>query len=789
MVFLNAAATTREGEMRLTLRTLLAYLDDILEPSQTREIGRKIQDAPLAQELVTRIRDVVRRRRLKAPTLEGAESGVDPNVVAEYLDNQLTPPQVAQTERILLNSEMHLAEVASAHQILTLVLGEPVEVLPESRKRMYALGPVGDDEKLLVEDDPTEPAIQPSDRLAVASNGSATDAPDGGVSLTDYVKERTGTRSWWPLIGVVLLAGLFVALQWSGPGAEPVTTASKPAVVTPNQPADTNTPDDKASKTSEPAVAAASGVTPDTTTPDSTPPNQPDPVIAATEPPSDAAAGIDPAPPADVPETNPTAAVEATTVPPAMASTEQPDTTDVRTGVEPANAPDVTFVAPPGEGNDDPAMAEPPVKPIADVFPGDPPPVDKTEQPAVPKSSGNRLTYLSTGSILLRKTADAGWKLVQTDNSIGDRDRIACPKPYVAEFAVKDLPFRLILGAGSRMSTYNSTNADVGISLERGQVVLSRRMTPKPAEPPKEDATEAPKAAPLSDKPATIELEIADQHWIVTLPAAESRIAFDVTPVPPIRLDKTTDGFPFKVWAVGGTGAVTVKAADGDAKTVGSQDRIALAGPEPGTVLVEPGGAGNWVVEKDPVAKWLAGPVAPTEKRDAVRFANEFDPVDSISDTMPVLIRHERSWMARRAVQCLSLTNDYRALVRTLSVAEHDEALAEAIHGLRDWLPSNPANGEMLKAALEQEFTAEDSIAIYQLLWGFDEGHAQNPKTSRELVRWLSHDRPAVRRLAYFHILRLTGNQDEYKANLSKDRMTSFRKRWERQIEKHGKLL
>ena len=71
--------------MRLTLRTLLAYLDDILEPSQTREIGKKIEDAPLAQELVTRIRDVVRRRRLIAPTLEGPESGVDPNIVAEYL--------------------------------------------------------------------------------------------------------------------------------------------------------------------------------------------------------------------------------------------------------------------------------------------------------------------------------------------------------------------------------------------------------------------------------------------------------------------------------------------------------------------------------------------------------------------------------------------------------------------------------------------------------------------------------------------------------------------------------
>ena len=77
--------------MRLTLRTLLAYLDDVLPAADTKLMGQKIQESPMAQLLVSRIREVMRRRRLKAPEVFGAEIGIDPNIVAQYLDNTLPP--------------------------------------------------------------------------------------------------------------------------------------------------------------------------------------------------------------------------------------------------------------------------------------------------------------------------------------------------------------------------------------------------------------------------------------------------------------------------------------------------------------------------------------------------------------------------------------------------------------------------------------------------------------------------------------------------------------------------
>ena len=68
--------------MRLTLRTLLAYLEDELKPSESKEIGQKIAASPVATSLAQRIREVMRRRRLSAEDLN--ESGLDANIVAYF---------------------------------------------------------------------------------------------------------------------------------------------------------------------------------------------------------------------------------------------------------------------------------------------------------------------------------------------------------------------------------------------------------------------------------------------------------------------------------------------------------------------------------------------------------------------------------------------------------------------------------------------------------------------------------------------------------------------------------
>ena len=125
--------------MRLTLRTMLAYLDNILEPNDAEVLGAKISDSEFASELVYRTLSSTRKANLNAPPLEGRGIGGDPNSVAEYLDNTLDETRIPGFEKVCLESDMFLSEVACCHNILSICIDQPVTVENEIRDRVLSL--------------------------------------------------------------------------------------------------------------------------------------------------------------------------------------------------------------------------------------------------------------------------------------------------------------------------------------------------------------------------------------------------------------------------------------------------------------------------------------------------------------------------------------------------------------------------------------------------------------------------------------------------------------------------
>ena len=194
--------------MRLTLRTLLAYLDDTLEPNEIKEIGQKVAESDAAQELVARIKQTTRRRRLTPPPASGPGAKFDANTIAEYLDNELSTELVAELEKTCLESDVHLAEVASCHQILTLVLGEPALVPPTARERMYGL-------------------VKGPEAIPFRKARVREGADDGGDRDSDdsLLPGMSSSRGWvmWalPVAAVLVLGALAVAVWQSLPDTRP----------------------------------------------------------------------------------------------------------------------------------------------------------------------------------------------------------------------------------------------------------------------------------------------------------------------------------------------------------------------------------------------------------------------------------------------------------------------------------------------------------------------------------------------------------------------------------------
>ena len=111
--------------MRLTLRTLLAWLDGVLPDGEQQALGAKVSSSVVATHLVERIRAAVGRTAIGAPKTEGRGLTEDPNSVAEYLDNTLSSDQLEAFERICIESELHLAEVAACHGLLAELARDP----------------------------------------------------------------------------------------------------------------------------------------------------------------------------------------------------------------------------------------------------------------------------------------------------------------------------------------------------------------------------------------------------------------------------------------------------------------------------------------------------------------------------------------------------------------------------------------------------------------------------------------------------------------------------------------
>ena len=197
--------------MRLTLRILLAYMDNILGPEDAQLIGKKVEESEFAAGLLHRIRDVMRRLRL-ARLGPAAARGSIPTRWPSISTTPFRPIASPNARRSAWSPTCTWPRWPPAIRFLTLVLGEPAEVDPASRQRMYEL--------------PRQAAVQAAGTAAgIAAGGGnalpAIDQPDQHprpkTGVPEYLREpaHAGHRSWRAAAAAAALVLVLLALVWA----------------------------------------------------------------------------------------------------------------------------------------------------------------------------------------------------------------------------------------------------------------------------------------------------------------------------------------------------------------------------------------------------------------------------------------------------------------------------------------------------------------------------------------------------------------------------------------------
>jgi hypothetical protein len=737
--------------MRLTLRTLLAYLDDILPAAQARDIGAKIAESSMAQDLVGRLREVTRRRRLMAPDVDGPGMGVDPNVVAEYLDNELPPEDVADVERVCLESDIHLAEVAAAHQILTLVLGDPAPVTPRSLDRMYALGPVGrrpvngfaSAERVSGKESVyADPARMPGAATAAAATGVAAATAPSVVSaesrVPEYLRSKSVFQKAIPWLVVLGMAALFVGLLSTDPAFRSKfhgTDSVNPATGGQDVAAASTAPaKDSSAELSKTDVATAPATDPATV---------PANAAATTSPAKPVVASIDPAPPEEPGDARP-----APMPPASKPATEVAVVTPVAPNKPGSKANPVE--PPPGGDTEKPVPAKPPVPnpPVAN------PPVAK------PAPRGPRIEYTSPDGVLLAyDPAVTDWRAIPHRSVINVGDRIASPEPFDSVLLVEKGLLTATVVNGTVLDLIEPTaTAPLGFALRHGRLLLQTKTIGEG-----ENAGQPQVVA--------VSLKAGADVWRLEL-GDDTLCAIEIIAHEPTRLEQNmgTTGWHGRIAVV--TGSASLLDAAGTKRalparsaldllpTIGSVDPVA---PPP----AEAAASSPTVTEGADMPRWIElGNSRQIEKRVLSLYEKEFDPALAVSAFLPALIDNPLPMLSELAAKGLAITDNYGALVKAMASAPHKETRIAAINGLRMWLAQTPKNGALLIGELERNFPTGDDTIIYTLLWGFSDEDARDPTKCSLLVDLLEHAQLGVRELAYYHLKNTTRLGYRYDAQM-----------------------
>lgn len=752
--------------MRLTLRTLLAWLDNLLSPQDQQVLGDKVAQSPDAARLIRRIRETVARGTLPAPRLDGSGLAHDPNKAAEYLDNTLEPDLLTEFEKVCIQSDVHLAEIAASHALLAEVFRDPGLVQPlgvaEKKRLLQAVQQhlekprEAEREVAAARGESVSPApsaaAEVCDTVFVSPATLATAQPGqvARAGVTSDAKRRSRRAAWLTLAAAAaVLLTLVGVLVWSlsrgdhreiaAGSRKPVGPQSTAAPAPPTQePAGERLPPAEPVKpAADVRTAPAQPASPPTESPGPRANAAADAGTAADRP----AAGAASVPLADPParEEKPAAAPPAADTPAGTAPVASPPPAAAPLKVEQPRVPQGDALA---------IAAAPPAVP-----PAGPPSATPATQPTQPAAAADVLAppapaaavaasgiVLDRGLLLRRDPANAGqnsFQAVASGGEIKPGDDLLAPaacRPVITVGGVQ-----VVLEPNSRAAV--TRDADGTPRLE----LLFGRATAR-----------SPAAA------ARLGITAGELSGVITA-GLRAPVGIEVSLAVDAGADPAESEARTTARIVTGSSAIAWQQTQAD----GTPAREPLQGIAPQGMLDtaaalvwdsrDPGGV---VVQRRSAAEWVPGQERSDRIEDAAGLALQAAVADGkpVEEALRALVGDRRSENRMAAAATLALLGDYGPLVDLLCAESGPLVLRESEWGRfeQSTVPLALARGAKSAARLQQAFEAKlpdgGAAELFALSRGIGAA-AVEADGGQRLVAALESDRLVVRRYAFKNLV------------------------------------
>ncbi len=737
--------------MRLTLRTMLAYLDGILEPEDAQDIGKKIEESTFASDLIHRIRDLSRRPSVAAPDSASPGQGLGPNAMAEYLDNTLPPEKVTEFEKICLDSDVHLAEVSACHQILTLVLGEPAEIEPASRQRMYDIRAQFDRsmaDDAIPSDSQTEIVVPPP--LAGLSTSSTDPEAERKArskpTIPEYLREPTNKYRWVSIatasiVAVCLLVILLKALGSFEPGttmgnmlvglgivkdnkqvavetekaaAQPIKTASDAsAKAKPENKA--KGPEPKSSLESTAKALAAASKAAETAKPSGAEPTSAEPSPGSAEK-------------ASTPEKT-TEQSEPATETGAKGS-------GLESGTGGQSGPVLKTEVVQSQDTASKESAETPKQPRGDELAENtaiPSGAKSPEEKASPPNSDRLGRYVSEDQILLGNSGlDTDWQRVASKELLSGGEQLLALPTYRPD---------INLAAGIKLRVLGGTELELlpaiakepaGIKIRFGRIV----------------------ATPLANSDTRLRIITGDRSGVITFNAGKETdpdtvVAIEVRNIHVPGANPETEPAHITVEFLVTAGRVLWDEKGQKTLEIAAPARLKIEGqsaPELATLKDVP----KWAGSSEAISQ-LDQLAAPVIAKELLAAKND----RTVLLVLKELAEDRRKEVRLLAMRCLAYLNYFDPLVILLNNSEYKNDWDNCVDQLREAVGRDAETAAAVRKALGNRYP-HDAADMYRMLWGYNNKNLESGEDEK-LVNFLADDNLALRVLSFWNLKDITG--------------------------------